>query len=115
MTKEEYRKSILQLVYGSLKSHTEGHIVENEIEIINAITDLIVEESFSSYVPEHTQIIPSNFSTIWSYYHDSVDDFFKSKEDFDLEKIASKISDGDLHHYLALSTIFTGKFSSLDD
>ena len=57
MTKEEYRKSISQLVYGSLKSHTEGSIVENEAVIISAITDLIVEDSFASYIPEHTQIV----------------------------------------------------------
>lgn len=115
MTKEQYRKSILQLVYGSFKSQAEGTTTENESSIINAITDLIVEDSFASYVPEHTEIIPSNFSTIWSYYRCSVNDFFKNKSHFDASKISTEISHGDLHHYLALSSIFCGGFPSLND
>ena len=115
MTKEQYRNSIHDLVYGSLKSNTEGTILEDESAIIDAITNLIVEDSFISYVPEHTEIIPSNFSTIWSYYRYSVDSYFKNSNHPKASEIKRKISHGDLHHYLALSTIFAAPFPSLDD
>ena len=42
MTKEQFRHSIFQLVYGSFKSMTEGTETQDQSDAIEQITNLIV-------------------------------------------------------------------------
>ena len=107
MTKEEYRNSILQLVYGAFKSHPDSALAENESSIINGITDLIVEDSFRFYRPDRVKIIPSNFNVIWSYYEESVNNFFQGCKQGVPGDPALIIRNGDLYHYLVISSLFS--------
>ena len=106
MTKEQFRHSIFQFVYGSFKSMTEGTETQDQSDAIEQITNLIVEDSYSLYRPEHTEIIPSNFKTIWSYYHSAVDSFFQESKQSNYHSVKSTVSRGDLYHYLALTHLF---------